>query len=815
MLPLDNTTIQPSQTRLQQKKADGLHIILDYIKVYISKWYWFALCVAIALVCCEIYLLVTPPQYTRFASIMIKNEQKEMNTNMRFLTSNIDVTNELFTLRSPHIAEETVRRLDLQTMYMSQGRFHEECVYGTILPVTIHVDSLSDNETFEMMFELYPDGTYLAYDFEKNGYEINSPRLRGKVGKKVRTPIGMMTVKPSASYSRQEIKLRIFHTSKSYATNNCMNRLSVGTIDEQSTIINLSYTDINPQLAEDVLSTIIAVYNENWVKDQNRVAISTSEFINERLGVIEQELGSVESNISSFKSANLIPASQSDVASIYIGQASTAQANITETSNQLYLARYVRNYLTNEANYYQLIPANQGISSAGISSQVSEYNNILLRRNNILAASSMSNPLVLDLDKQLASLRSAIIRSIDNHIQSLNVEMRTSQSVQAMSNSKIASSPKQAKYLLSVERQQKVKESLYLYLLQKREENELSQAFTAYNSRVITPASGSNEPTFPVHRTVWLVGILLGLAIPAFIISLSEALNTHVRGRRDIADLTIPFIGELPYAVHHKKLKDKIRHAYSVVKSLGKPEKEDKSLHIVVKPKSRNYINEAFRVIRTNLEFMTARGERSKIIMLSSFNPNSGKTFVATNLITSFAIKEKKVLAIDLDLRKASLSAMASKPKEGVSDYLSGLVDDYRKVIVKDVTTEGLDILPVGTIPPNPTELLFEPRLGEMLNELRKEYDYIFLDCPPVEIVADATIVGKHADMTLFILRADMIDKALLPEVQKYYDEQTLPKISVILNGTRSAFSYYGYHRYGYHRYGYGKYYSYGGYAHE
>jgi capsular exopolysaccharide synthesis family protein len=526
----------------------------------------------------------------------------------------------------------------------------------------------------------------------------------------------------------------------------------------------------------------------------------------------------VENDISEFKSANLIPASSSDVASIYVGQASTATAQTTEINNQLLMARYVRNYLTNEANKYTLIPANQGVNSPNISGQITEYNTLLLSRNNLLSASSLQNPLIQEKDLQLEELRNALIASVDNHIASLNVELRSAQAIRGQANSKIASSPSQSKYLLSVERQQKVKESLYLYLLQKREENELSRAFTAYNTRVITSASGSNIPTFPVPKTVWLIGIIFGLAIPGVIIFLLETINNKVRGRRDLNELTIPFIGEIPMYRHHRTWKEKLfgpwvklgRNLKSLI--LRTTPKEDKTLHILVKDHSRNVINEAFRVIRTNIEFMTAKGGRGKVIMLTSFDPNSGKTFVVTNLITSFAIKKQKVLAIDLDLRKSSLSAMVNKPKIGISDYLSGVTDSFDDIVIRDATHRYLDIVPVGTVPPNPTELLFDDRLAELLEKLRDEYAYIILDCPPIEIVADATIVGRNADATLFVIRAEVLDRSLLPDIQKYYDEGKLPKMSLILNGTTDAFSYYGNHRYG-SRYGYYGGSSYGGYT--
>ncbi len=825
---LQDTTQNSSNSGYQQiggtaqmQKNNAAYLkVLDMLMVFASKWYWFILCLAIALLACKAFLLFTPPTYTRQASILIKNEAKGSNAtaNMNFLNTNVDVNNELFTLQSPNIAEAVVRQLHLEVNYMVQGRFHEEVIYGSNLSIEVLPLDLDDNEYAEFWLTLRADDTFIVKDFTHNNTEIASNPIAGKVGQTVKTPIGKIEVKKSGTGFKQNINLRIVRMPVQYAINTCMKNLSVSAVSEMSTIINLKYEDENPQRASNILSTVIAVYNENWVKDRNRVSVSTSEFIKDRLEVIEEELGSVESDISSFKSANLIPASANDVASIYVGQATSASAQATELNNQVYMARYVRNYLTNESNKYQLIPANQG-TDAGLASQIGEYNTLLRTRNNLLNASSLQNPIVQDYDVQLEALRGALIASIDNHIAQLNASLRSAQSIQGHANSKIASSPNQSKYLLGVERQQKVKESLYLYLLQKREENELSQAFTAYNSRVITPASGSNKPTFPDHPTVWWIGIIAGLVIPGVIIFLAETVNNKVRGRRDLNELSIPFIGEIPFHRHHRTLKEKLfgpwQKFWAKVNIFKKKKiKEDKTLHILVKDRSRNVINEAFRVIRTNIEFMTAKGDNGRVVMLTSFNPNSGKTFVATNLITSFAIKKKKVIAIDLDLRKASLSAMVDKPSIGISDYLSGVTNDMNDIIVRGKTHEYLDVIPVGTIPPNPTELLFDDRLGDLIEKLREEYEYIFLDCPPVEIVADANIVGRNADMTLFLVRAELLDRSLLPEIQKYYDDHRLPKMSIILNGTTDAFSYYGYHRYG-SRYGYYGSSYYGGYTHE
>lgn len=467
----------------------------------------------------------------------------------------------------------------------------------------------------------------------------------------------------------------------------------------------------------------------------------------------------------------------------------------------MYMARYIKSYLSNEKNRYQLLPANSGIDDKSLSTQISEYNTKLLDRNSLVAQSSTDNPLVVEMDKALAALRSAIVHSIDNQIVSLTAQIQAQQSTSGAATNKIASNPKQSKYLLSVERQQKVKESLYLYLLQKREENELSQAFTAYNNRVITMPNGSMKPTAPKRLNVLLIAFAVGLLIPAVIIYIRETNNTVIRGRKDLENIKIPFVGEIPqYASGEKSHAHKGRHA-SV------------PAVVVVSHDNGDVINEAFRVVRTNVEFMLGSQQgKGRVMMTLSSYLGSGKTFICYNLAKSFAIKGKRVICLDVDMRKASLSLYVKSPKKGLSNYLANQVDDYKPLICQVADEPNLSVLPVGTIPPNPAELLFNERFATMIGELREAYDYVLIDCPPAEIVADSDIVNKHVDDTLFIVRAGKFDRSMIPVVEKYYVDKKYCNMSLILNGTENA-GHYGYHKYGYGKYGYGYGYGYGHYG--
>lgn len=793
----------------------------DYISLYdllllcVGKWKWFLISIVLFISTAVIYYLRTIPVYTRSTLLLIKTDSKkggsslsEYNTfnDIGLFSTNTNVNNEIISIQSPDLLLEVIRRLNLDVNYQCDGKFHKETLYGTKLPVKVAFSKLSYNDFCSLTLKCLEKGKFELSDFNINGVESDKgTKISATAGKEVKTPVGKLTVALSENQVKPTPGEKIYVTRVGLlgCIGSCKGNLQVKLEDDKSTILNITYSDVSIQRAEDFLNTLISVYNENWVKDRNQIAVSTSQFINERLQVIESELGNVDSDISSYKSTNLIP--DVDAASkMYMNTANQANVQITDLNNQLYMARYIKEHVNSKNNKDQLLPANSGIGNSAIEQQIKEYNTKQLQRNSLVANSSEENPLVIDIDKQLGEMRSAIVSSIDNQVNTLNTQIRGLQGIQGASTSRLSSNPKQAKYLLSVERQQKVKESLYLFLLQKREENELSQAFTAYNTRIIMSPTGKLSPIAPNRTTILLSAFILALLVPMIIIYFRENSNTKVRGRKDIERLTIPFIGEVP--LYGRK---KVHYPWQ------KAEKD--SYKILVKPQSRNIINEAFRVVRTNLEFMSDVDEKQKVIMVTSVNPGSGKTFVAMNLAACYAIKNKRVAVVDLDMRRASLSEYASNPTIGISDYLNGRCTDWHsiKVSIKDYSC--LDVIPTGTIPPNPAELLFSPHLAKMLEELRQEYDIIFLDCPPIEIVADASVVSKYADRTVFIIRAGLMEREMLPVVESYYNDQKFHNMSVLLNGTTAAGSRYGYHRYGYHygyAYGYGSK-TYGGYTKE
>ena len=791
-----------NQKNIKPGQQDDFLRIQDLLYLCLARWKWFVLSLMVTIGVATVYLLRTPAVYTRTASVLIKEDSKgksvssdlESFSEFGLFQSGTNVNNELITFQSPALMTEVVKRLRLDMNYFVPGKFHRQVAYGLTLPVDVTINDLPENESAGFTLKIQPDGTLYLSDFIRNGTDLDEKDVKGSLLDSITTPLGKIIIHTTPNYVKGEAYTLYVGKSSLYnAVNSCSSNLSVSLNSEKASVIDLSFKDNSTQRAEDVLSMLISVYNENWVKDKNQIAVSTSMFINERLGVIERELGNVDEDISSYKSEHLLPDVQA-ASSMYMAQSSEANAQILSLNNQLYMTRYIRNYLANDANRTQLLPANSGIESANIESQIAEYNKQLLQRNSLVANSSTENPLVVDMDQALASMRGAIIRSIDNQIVTLNSQIKSLRQTEQQTTSRIAANPTQAKYLLSVERQQKVKEALYLFLLQKREENELSQAFTAYNTRIVTPPHGSMLPTSPVHKNIFMVAFALGLLIPVVIIFMRENMNTRVRVMKDLENLTIPFIGEIPLFTRKKK------------GILGKKPQEVKA--VVVKEGNRDIINEAFRVLRTNLEFMTGKDKTSNVIIMTSFNPGSGKSFLTMNIAMSLAIKGKKVLVIDGDLRHASASSYIDSPDKGLSDYLGGRIDNLDEIIVPDPKHKSMDILPVGTIPPNPTELLFDERLKQTIDTVREQYDYVLIDCPPVELVADTQIIEKLADRTIFVVRAGLLERSMLSELEKIYDEKKYKNMSLILNGTEGSGGRYGY-CYGY-RYGYGSGYHYG-----
>lgn len=803
-----------NNTQNQQEESVQL---MDLLYKCLSKWYWFVISAALCLALAVFYVLKTPPVYTRSAEIQIKTNSRGQSistdaeiSQLGLFNTNTNVYNEIKAFGAKSLMQEVVKRLNLDMNYITDGRFHDNVLYGRSLPFTAAIIDVPDQAVMSFDLDVKEDGAFTLSNFTLQNEPVEKgTKVSGAFADTLATPVGNIVVTPTVNYVAMDYPtVHVKRSSYRSATNRYSSELSVNLSDKMSQVIQLTLNDISIQRAEDILDMVVSVYNENWVADKNQIAVSTSMFINERLGVIEEELTNVDSDISNYKSQNLIPDVKA-ASSMYMSQSNAINEQIQGLNNELYMTRYIRESLTDDANKNKVLPANSGISSANIESQISDYNDKLLRRNDLVANSSESNPLVVELDNSLNSLRQAIISSVDNQELALSNQISSLTRTERQATARIAANPTQAKYLLSVERQQSVKEALYLYLLQKREENELSQAFTAYNTRIIDPPTGSMSPTAPRKSMIYLLALLLGLCIPLAALYLMEVLNTRVRGKKDIKDVVLPFAGEIPLTEEGMKSNKRYLRALKMQKQV-EPKRE-----ILVKTGSRDTINEAFRVLRTNIEFMM-KNKDANVAAVTSFNPGSGKSFISMNLAVSLAIKGRKVLVVDCDLRHASLSTYVDSPHKGISNYLSGQTDDIDSLICAVSGYDNLFVLPVGVIPPNPTELVADERFKQIIAKLKGEYDYIFLDCPPIEIVADTQIIDQYADRTLFVIRAGLCERSMLSELNSLYEENKYNNLALILNGTEISKSGYFGNKYGYHYGHYGHYgYGYSSYAHD
>lgn len=776
--------------------------IRDILISCASHWRWYVATVVVALAVAVLYIKKTQPVYKRDASIMVleRNDKPTVLNQLLndyvdfgFFADNTNVNNVIAAIKSPDVMSEVVDRLGLDVSYTTRGTFYDKTLYGKTLPVKVVFRDIPKDETASLHIRLKKNGSIKMSEFVKNGKPQNSYDLTCNVGQTVNTPVGRLTIErqphyPSAVADNDEID--VLKSDNASATGRFLGGLSVEIGDKKSTILDLSYNDVSGKRAEDILSAVIDIYNKVWMKNRNEVSAGATKFLDERLAIIERELDNVDNDISRYKSKNLLP----DVEKAYslsMERADKNSAILLDLNTKLSVAGYIRDYITNRANTNQLLPANMGLDDGKTDGLIDKYNALQLERNSLMANGGKNNPLVKDIDKALNQLRRSVISSINNMIVSLSTRIGHIQNDEQKTNTDISTNPTQAKELLAVERQQKVKEALYLFLLQKREENQLSQSFTADNTQIVKSPTGSNVPLKPKKGMIMLIALVIGLALPTGVIYLMETTNNKVRGRKDIEDnLTAPFVGEIPLVEEERKGLSALKPA------------QEKAYGIVVEHGNHNLINEAFRIVRTNIEFLTPQGNGASVQMLTSYNSGSGKTFLAMNIATSLAIKDKRVLVIDGDLRTAGLSRYIGNPKLGLSNYLGRHTDDIDSIICHYETCTGLDIMPSGVVPPNPAELLASDRLPRLLAEMKKRYDYIFVDCPPIDAVADTSIISHYAERTLFVVRAGKLERAMLADLEKLYRSDRLNNLSVILNGTRNAGTPYAY-RYGY-SYGYG-----------
>lgn len=764
--------------------------------------YWIILSVAICMAAAYYYYRRQPQVYGSSAEVMLlfgKDESSASSGALRAITDmsglstgNINFSNELEIMRSPSLISSVVERLNLATTYSTEGFGHPLDLYGHS-PILVNFLEVSPDSSASLRLYKTERGQLIATDFMANDKRLPSKPLRIDPGTVVQTPVGALAISPTADFD----KFPAYVDVNKESVNGMAQKISADIVSakksDETTVAMITYKDVSQQRAIDVINGLIESYNALWIAEQTRSAANTSNFINDRLAVIEKELSGIDSDISQVKSSAQV-ADFTTAASTYYGQSMSYDTRAFEASTQLSIAEFLRDYLNDKANANSLIPANTG-TSGSIETQIQEYNKMVVKRDQLMQNGTEANPVIAQINSDLTANRALILASLNNLISTYRIEVDRAQSRGRDFSGKVSTVPEKEKQILSIERQQKVKENLYLYLLQKREENELSRMVQVNNTRIIRAAYGTG-PTTGMMAKALAAGFLAGLSIPLLIIFLVLKLDSKVSRKSELAGLSIPFLGEMPLSSSRRTIGRSLRH----ILHPRSRKVDDSELKLVVRDRSRTFINEAFRMLRTNLDFLSSSSNGCEVIMLTSFNPGSGKTFISLNLAKSLALKDKKVLLIDLDMRRASLSNFGGNPTQGVSTYLTGKSGDLMSLIRVNNRKTGLDLLPVGAIPPNPVELVLNKRFTDMITTLRQHYDYIVLDCPPYDLVADTAVISRVADVTLFVVRAGLFNKALLPDLEDLYQQHKLNNMALILNGINPKNSYY-YNRYGYSGY--------------
>ena len=772
------------QTNNSSNKNDqGLNIV-DLFMYLASQWKWFLLSILICGGIAWYNYARAPLVYFRSATVIIKDPSNKASTSGldRFdnFINKVNVANEILQFRSKKLMREVVQRVHADVSYQIKDGLRNHELYNES-PVLVSLPDALPEQSFSFTMTLKDAKTVTLSDF--SGIEAK-PSYEVALNDTVAIIEGMNVVVTATNYLRDSwlnTPIRVQKLPVESMVNYYKNALGIQQEEEEASILTLALKDSSPARAEDVLNTLITVYNEEAIKEKNQVAVNTANFINERLIIIERELGNVESNLESFKQRNQIV----DIASsagMYMTESQKYNADAMELETQLRLANFIKDYLTDPSKETDLIPSNTGISDMNIENQISLYNAAKLKRDHLIDDSSVNNPVVQELNNSLRAMKQSIIRAVDNMIVSLNVKRNDAQNREMRAQDRVTAIPTKERQMLSIERQQKIKEALYLFLLNKREENALSQAMADNNARVIDGAEGSNAPISPNRNRILLLGLLVGIALPGAVCLAILFMDTRVHGRKDIEGVTsVPYLGEIP--LDKEAMKDHRRKV------------------MAVKEQGDDIVSEAFRILRTNMAFLSKKDKPAQVITFTSFNIGAGKTFIARNLSMSLAYMKKRVVMVDLDIRKGTLSRHFGHYHVGVTNYLS---DNTVKVDDIIQHQEGFDLIPAGILAPNPAELLMDNRLDELMNELRTRYDYIIADNVPVGLIADATIANRIADLTIFVVRAGKLDRRQLPDIEKLYQEKKLKNMALVLNGANPERHGYGY-SYGYgYGYGYG-----------
>ena len=767
--------------------------IRELLFMVINRWWVFLISVVICAGAAFLFAKTQTPIYQENAMILIRDEKaggsSEFGSSALFgdlgvFGKGLVLENEIYILQSTPLMSSVVEKLNLQVSYQQNTTFRKKDLYGSS---PIHFTLLNklgqrNNLSIVASIKILDSNTY-AYVLEIPAQEVEMEGTADFNQIIALNDDNSFSIEKTELYSddflNKEIKISVTPTDK--RAKSLLANLSVTRPDKVTGILNLSIKDSNPVRARRVLDTLIAVYNDDAIADKNKIAQNTEDFIINRIRLISGELEDVDERVASLKQSTQVTdyAVASNLA-LTSGLKYTEEVLAVET--ELSMVNYMKQYLEDPAKKDDLIPANVGIADAGVQSLITNYNTQKLEYDKILNNSGANNPTTKNLYHALEATREAVVRSVDNLLETVKIKRNSLLQQEKLSQSKISNMPTQEKEVTDVLRQQKIKESLYLYLLNKREENALTLAVTESNAKIVESANGTGVPIAPRTMMYVLVGIVLGIAVPFIYIFLWEFFNTKVRSRVDIEKvIDAPVIGEIP----------------------EKPKgREDDD--IVVSENGNDALTEAFRMLHSNIQFFLHEPSQ-KVIQLISTVPGEGKSYSALNFSLSLAFLGKKTIVVDLDLRKRSLSKMmAPRERNGILQYLIGKEDDISKIISHSTISPNLHYIVCEKTPPNATQLLLTEKYEKLIDYLRQHYDYVIVDSTPAQFVADAVIINKCADMSLYVARVGILDKRYLPNIQELADSNKFKNMAMLLIAVPMGKKAYGY-RYGYaYSYGYG-----------
>ena len=567
------------------------------------------------------------------------------------------------------------------------------------------------------------------------------------------------------------------------------NSLSIAPTSKTTSVAVISLKNSSLQRGQDFINQLLEMYNRNTNNDKNEIAQKTAEFIDERIGIISKELGSTEANLETFKRDAGITDLTSEAQIALAGNAEYEKKSV-ENRTQISLVNDLRKYL--RGNEYEVLPSNVGLQDAALIGAIERYNEMLIERKRLLRTSTENNPTIVNLDTSIRAMKANVQATLEGTLQGLMITKESLDREASRYSRRISNAPGQERAYVSIARQQEIKAGLYLMLLQKREENAIALAATANNAKIIDEAIADDTPVSPKGKMIYLIALVLGIGIPVGIIYLIELTKFKIEGRADVEKLTsVPVVGDIPLT----------------------DEKNDKNGSIAVFENKNNLMSETFRNIRTNLQFMLDNDQ--KVILVTSTVSGEGKSFVSSNLAISLSLLGKKVVIVGLDIRKPGLNKVfqLSNKERGITQYLSNPETDLMELVQPSDVNKNLFILPGGTVPPNPTELLARNGLDRAIETLKKHFDYVILDTAPIGMVTDTLLIGRVADLSVYVCRADYTHKAEYTLINELSFEKKLPNLCTVINGVdlkkRKYGYYYGYGKYGKH-YGYGKRYGYG-----